>query len=230
MQRLKVFLWDELVLVQAVPGFLMCVGWTVMYEIYHEDGSFYTTLMQEILGGEGLFPYFLISAALMAFPVGLILDTVREVVGERWCGIPRARTGREAQPSPVHAWLRSLLPLGRFEDRYALYRHARAALLTPAKASGNLALVLLILLIWFGVKIVRMQGWHIFSLAFIVGTPIVGLVLVVALSVRYAAGLDEFQRLLGQVFAPGPPHPPASLPFAAASSATGIPPAGVEDA
>jgi len=51
MRRLRTFLVDELLLAQAVPGLLLCVGWAVMYEIYHEDGSFYTTLMQEILGG-----------------------------------------------------------------------------------------------------------------------------------------------------------------------------------
>jgi hypothetical protein len=231
MRRLRAFLLDELLLAQAVPGFLMCAGWTVMYEIYHEDGSYYTTLMQEILGGEGLFPYFLVSAVLMAFPVGLVIDTVREVVAERWLRIPRARTVRETKPLPLQVLLQPLLPLDRFEDRYALYRHARAALLTPAKASGNLALVLLIFLVWFAVKIVRMQGWHIFSLAFIVGTPVIGLVIFLALSARYAAGLDEFQRLFRDVLSSGLRHPPTSAPFGVASPAsTETFPAGVEDA
>ena len=80
MRRLRAFLLDELLLAQAVPGFVLCAGWAVMYEIYHEDGSYYTTLMQEILGGDGLYTDFLISAVLMAFPVGLVIDAVREVL------------------------------------------------------------------------------------------------------------------------------------------------------
>ena len=66
MRRLRPFPLEDLLLAQAVPGFLLAVGWTVMYEIYHEDGSYYTTLMQEILGGDGLYTDFLISAVLMA--------------------------------------------------------------------------------------------------------------------------------------------------------------------
>jgi hypothetical protein len=196
MRRLRVFALDELLLAQAVPGFVLCVGWAVMYEIYHEDGSYYTTLMQEILGGEGLFPYFLISAILMAFPVGLVMDTVREIVLERWLKMPRPGAARGAEPSPLRMVLQPLLPLDRFDDRHALYRHARAALLTPAKAAGNMALVLFILLVWFVVKIVRMQGWHVFSLAFIVGTPVIGMGIVATLVIRYAAGLAEYRRLI----------------------------------
>jgi len=92
MRRLRAFLMDELLLAQAVPGFVLCVGWAVMYEIYHEDGSFYTTLMQEILDGDGLFPYFLVSAILMAFPVGLVTDTVRESVPAAKLTVPLAAT------------------------------------------------------------------------------------------------------------------------------------------
>lgn len=203
MRRLRTFLIDELLLAQAVPGFVLCVGWTVMYEIYHEDGSFYTTLMQEILGGDGLFPYFLISAILMAFPVGMVMDTVREIALERWLKVPRRRAAPATEASPLQALLQPPLPLDRFEDRYALYRHARAALLTPAKASGNMALVLFTLLVWFVVKIVRMRGWHIFSWAFIVGTPLIGMGIVATLLIRYAAGLAEYRRLIRDVMAGG---------------------------
>jgi hypothetical protein len=201
MRRLRAFFVDEVLLAQAVPGFVFCAGWAVMYEIYHEDGSFYTTLMQEILGGEGLFPYFLASAILMAFPVGLVMDAVREIVFERWLKVPRPGAARAAEPSPLQAVLQPLLPLHRFDDRYALYRHARATLLTPAKASGNMALVLFTLLVWFVVKIVRMQGWHVFSWAFIIGTPLIGMGIVGALLIRYAAGLAEYRRLIQDTMA-----------------------------
>jgi len=97
--------------------------------------------------------------------------------------------------------LQPLLPLDRFDDRYALYRHARVALLTPAKAAGNMALVLVALLVWFVVKIVRMSGWHVFSLAFIIGTPVIGLGIVATLVTRYAAGLAEYRRLIQGVLA-----------------------------
>jgi hypothetical protein len=196
MRRLRTFLMDELLLAQAVPGFVLCVGWAVMYEIYHEDGSFYTTLMQEILGGEGLFPYFLASAILMAFPVGLVMDTVREVVLERWLKIPRPGTARRVEPSPLQVMLEPLLPLKGFDDRYTRYRHIRASLLTPAKASGNMALVLLTLLVWFVIKIVHMRGWHVFSWAFIIGTPVIGIGIVATLLIRYAAGLVEYRRVI----------------------------------
>jgi len=201
MRRLRAFLVDELLLAQAVPGFVFCAGWAVMYEIYHEDGSFYTTLMQEILGGDGLFPYFLVSAILMAFPVGLVMDTVREIVFERWLKVPRPGAARTAETSPLQAMLQPLLPLARFDDRYALYRHAQITLLTPAKASGNMALVLFTLLVWFVVKIIRMQGWHIFSWAFIIGTPLIGMGIVATLLIRYAAGMAEYRRLIRDVMA-----------------------------
>lgn len=201
MRRLRAFLLDEILLAQAVPGFVFCAGWAVMYEIYHEDGSFYTTLMQEILGGEGLFPYFLASAILMAFPVGLVMDAVREIVFERWLKVPRPGVARAAEPSPLQAVLQPLLPLDRFDDRYALYRHARATLLTPAKAAGNMALVLFTLLVWFVVKIIRMQGWHIFSWAFIIGTPLIGMGIVATLLIRYATGLAEYRRLIRDAMA-----------------------------
>jgi hypothetical protein len=194
MRRFRAFLLDELLLAQAVPGFVLCVGWAVMYEIYHEDGSYYTTLMQEILGGDGLYTDFLISAVLMAFPVGLVVDAVREVLAERWLGIPRARAARRTTSPHLPTLFQALLPPDTPETRYALYRHARATLLTPAKTSGNLAVVLLALLVWFVVKIVRMQGWHVFSLTFIIGTPVIGLGIFIALYVRYAAGLVEFRQ------------------------------------
>ena len=217
MRRFRAFLLDELLLAQAVPGFVLCVGWAVMYEIYHEDGSYYTTLMQEILGGDGLYTDFLISAVLMAFPVGLVIDAVREVLAERWLGIPRTRAARRTTLPHLPTLLQALLPPDAPETRYALYRHARATLLTPARTSGNLAVVVLVFLVWFVVKIVRMQGWHVFSLAFIIGTPLIGLGIFIALYVRYAAGLVEFQRFAEAVA-------PAQRPDAAAPSALTPPP------
>ncbi len=191
---------------QVVPGFLLAVAWTVMYEVYHEEGSYYTTLIQEILGTEGLFPYFLILAVLMAFPLGLVVDTVRHVVGELWLALPRGQRGRRAPASPLQ-WIEPLSALPHdFEKRYLLYRHAWAVLLTPAKAAGNLALVLLALTIWFIVKIIGMGGWHVFSMAFIIGTPLVGFGLVVALLIRYASGLGEFHRRVQEsIFPPKAP-------------------------
>jgi hypothetical protein len=210
MGRSRAFSLVDIVIVQALPGFLFCTGWAVMYEIYHEDGSYFSTLMQEILSGEGLFPYFVVAAALMAFPVGMIIDSLREVVGERWLRIPRMLPWERARRSPL-SWMREIsLPPDRLRDRYLLYRHAWATLLTPAKTAGNLAVVLCIFLVWFVVKIIRMQGWHVFSLAFIIGTPVVGLGIVVALMVRYAAGLAEFHRVVREsIF---PPPAPASPP------------------
>jgi hypothetical protein len=183
-----------------------------MYEVYHEDGSYYTTLIQEIVAGDGLFPYFLVSALLMAFPVGIAIDSVREVVAERWLRLPRARATRRTPPSPLRFSANASPPLHRFEDRYAFYRHARAALLTPAKAAGNLALVLVTLLVWFGVKIVHMQGWLVFSMAFIVGTPVVGTGIAVVLFVRYLSGVAEYRRTLEEAFAPPHPGDPATTP------------------
>lgn len=217
MRRLRAFLVDEILFAQAVPGFLLCAGWAVMYEIYHEDGSYYTTLMQEIVGGDGLFPYFIVSALLMAFPVGIAIDSVREVVGERWLRLPRRRAARRTWSSSLQVLVDPPLPLHRFDERYALYRHARAALLTPAKAAGNLALVLVTLLVWFGVKIVHMQGWLVFSMTFIVGTPLIGTVIAFTLFVRYATGLAEYRRVLQDAFAAPPPGDPAPPPEHVAS-------------
>ncbi len=216
MRRLRVFPVAEFLLAQLVPGFLLGVGWAVMYEIYHEDGSYYTTLMQEILGSEGLFPYFLILAVLLAFPLGLVIDTVRQTLGEVWLGLPRLRRGRRAPASPLQ-WIEELSVLPEdFERRYTLYRHAWATLLTPAKAAGNLALVLLVLEIWFVVKIIRMGGWRVFSWAFVIGTPLVGLGLVAALLTRYAIGLGEFHRRVQEsIFPPkgaGLPEPTEDAP------------------
>jgi hypothetical protein len=39
-----------------------------------------------------------------------------------------------------------------------------------------------------------MGGWRVFSPAFVVGTLVVGLGPVVALSIRYASGVAEFHR------------------------------------
>ncbi|HSD51484.1 MAG TPA: hypothetical protein VLG48_08750, partial [Candidatus Methylomirabilis sp.] len=100
MRRLRIFPLEDLLLAQAVPGFVLAFAWTVMYEIYNEDGSYYTTLFQEILASEDLLPYFLVAAVLMAFPVGMVVDTVRHVLGEAWLGLPRLRRGRRAPSSP----------------------------------------------------------------------------------------------------------------------------------
>jgi len=78
--------------------------------------------------------------------------------------------------------------------------------------------VLLVLTIWFVVKIVQMRGWHVFSPAFILGTPVVGLGLTLALAVRYMAGMGEFHRRVQEsifppkgtpVFLPGEDVPPS---------------------
>jgi hypothetical protein len=211
MRRLRTFPLEDLLLAQVVPGFLLAVAWTVMYEIYHEDGSYYTTLMQEILGSEDLLPYFLLAAVLMAFPAGIVVDTARHVLGEVWLGLPRLRRGWRAPPSPLH-WIENLATLPEdFDKRYVLYRHAWVTLLTPARTAGNLALILLVLTVWFVVKIVRMRGWLVFSLAFIIGTPLVGVGLVLALLARYAAGVGEFHRLVQESIFP-PKGTPVLLP------------------
>ena len=210
MRRLRAFSLVDIVITQAFPGFLFCAGWAAMYEIYHEDGSYYSTLMQEILSGEGLFPYFVVAAVLMAFPVGMIIDSLREVVGEGWLRIPRIYPRERARRSPLSWMLEIALPPDRLAERYLLYRHAWATLLTPAKTAGNLAIIIGVFLVWFIIKIVRMQGWHVFSLAFIIGTPLAGLGIVFALVVRYAAGLAEFHRVVREsIF---PPPAPASPP------------------
>jgi len=230
MRRLRPFPLEDLLLAQAVPGFLLAVGWTVMYEIYHEEGSYYTTLIQEILGTEGLFPYFLVMAVLMAFPLGLVIDSVRHVVGELWLGVPRpARLSEGVRPAARDAdrrvrapaspwqWLeQSTPPPEDFADRFALYRHAWATLLTPAKAAGNLALVLLALGIWFLVRIARMGDWHVFSPAFVIGTPLLGSAVVLVLLRRYTTGLGEFHRRVHEsIFPPkaaSPPEPSERTP------------------
>ncbi len=202
MRRLRTFPLEDLLLAQVVPGFLLAIAWTVMYEIYHEDGSYYTTLFQEILGSEDLLPYFLVAAVLMAFPVGMLVDTVRHVLGEVWLGLPRLRRGWRAPSSPLH-WIENLATLPEdFDKRYTLYRYVWVTLLTPAKTAGNMALVLLALTIWFVVKIFRMRGWLVFSPAFIIGTPLVGLGLVLALLARYATGVGEFHRLVQESIFP----------------------------
>jgi hypothetical protein len=219
MRRLRAWAADELILAQLVPGFLMCVGWAVMYEIYHEDGSYYTTLLQEILSGEDLFSSFLVSALLMAFPVGLVIDAVREVVVERWLDVTRTRIRRAPKPFALQAALQPLSSIPGLEDRYLAYRRARAALLTPAKTAGNLGLVLLIFLVWFVVKIIRMQGWHVFSWPFIIGTPVFGLGILGALWARYVGGLVEFHAFMsGGIVPPLPSVVPQPLAEAPASA------------
>jgi hypothetical protein len=202
MRRLRPFFAEDFLLTQAIPGFFLAVVWTALYEIYHEEGSYYTTLLQEVLGEEGLFPYFLIAAVLMAFPVGMVVDSLRHVVGEIWLGLPRIHIGRPAPASPLD-WIEQLGTLPEdFEKRYILYRHAWATLLTPAKTAGNMALVLLLLTIWSLVRIVRMGGWHVFSVVFVVGTPLVGLGLVLVLLIRYTKGVAEFHRRVQESICP----------------------------
>jgi len=212
MRRFRAVPLEDLVLTQLVPGLLLAMAWTVMYEVYHEDGSYYTTLMQEILGTEGLFPYFLATALLMAFPVGMVVDSVRHVVGELWLGLPRIRRGWRAPASPLQ-WMEQLPTLpADFERRYALYRHAWATLLVPAKAAGNLAVVFVVLGIWFIVKMIRMGGFRAFSAAFIIGTPLIGLGLVVALIIRYKTGFAEFHRRTHESIFPFEPAPSTGAP------------------
>lgn len=216
-RRLRPFPLEDLLLVQLPAGFLLAVGWSVMYEVYHEEGSYYTTLMQEILSTEGLFPYFLLSALLMAVPLGLLLDTLRHVVDERW--LARAEGRHDKRPRDLAlAWVIRWAADPRLAERYLFYRHLRATVLAPAQAAGNLAVVLAIFLVWFVVKVIRIQGWTVFSTAFIIGTPVVGVALIAALLGRYAGGVREFQRLCHEGLAvreapaasPASPAPPES--------------------
>jgi hypothetical protein len=219
-RRLRPFPLEDLLLVQLPAGFLLAVGWSVMYEVYHDEGSYYTTLMQEILSTEGLFPYFLISALLMAVPLGLLLDTLRHVVDERW--LARAEGGGEKGSRDLAlAWLIRWAADPRLAERYLFYRHVRATILAPAQAAGNLAVVLAIFLVWFVVKVVRIQGWTVFSAAFIVGTPLVGVALIAALLGRYAAGVREFQRLCHEGLALR--EAPAASPAGPAAPNSGTP-------
>jgi hypothetical protein len=206
---------EDLLVAVFPPGFLLSILWTVMYEIYNEEESLYSSLMQEILGTEGLFPYFVGLAILMAVPVGMVIDGLRQVLGERRLLRRMADHSRDSVPSPL-GWMapQGILPFD-FADRYVLYRHARATLLVPARAAGNLALVLLILIIWFVVKIIRMRAWHIFSWLFLVGTPIVGLGIVWVLLRRHAGGIQEFHRF---ALSTPPPTPPPAAPEAAPES------------
>jgi hypothetical protein len=211
-RRLRPFPLEDLLLVQLPAGFLLAVGWSVMYEVYHDEGAYYTTLMQEILSTEGLFPYFLLSALLMAVPLGLLLDTVRHLLDTRW--LARGASGGEKRPRDLAlAWLVRWAADPRLAERYVFYRHLRAAVLAPAHAAGNLAVVLAIFLVWFVVKVIRIQGWTVFSPAFIVGTPVVGVALIATLLGRYAAGVREFERLCRDALTahevPPPPAGPA---------------------
>jgi hypothetical protein len=201
MRRPRLFPLEDVLLAQLVPGFLFVIGWTTMYEIYHEEGSYFTTLIQEILGSEGLFPFFLILAILMSFPVGIMFDAVRHVVGEVWLELPRTASGKR-RPSAFLEWLEeSGASFEEIEQRFSLYRHAQATLLTPARTAGNLALVVVVLTIWSTVKILHMGGVHVFSPVFVIGVPLVGLVLVIVLLVRYMTGLGEFHlEVRGSLF------------------------------
>ncbi|HTU01035.1 MAG TPA: hypothetical protein VMG58_04430, partial [Candidatus Sulfotelmatobacter sp.] len=102
--------------------------------------------------------------------------------------------------------------LDRDPARYALYRHARARLLVPAEAAGNLSVVLLVFWIWFVVKIIRIGGWHLFSPAFLILTPVVGGAIIIALLTRYTTGLRDFRRLGRQQLPPEMPGVPAEAP------------------
>jgi hypothetical protein len=206
-RRLRVFPLEELFVAQAIPGFVLAVGWSVMYEVYHEEGSYYISLLQEIVGTEGLFSSFLVSALLMAFPLGIVVDSVRHVVGELWLRLPERRSCGCPPDGPA---LLGGAPAGP-ADRYLAYRHLRAVTLTPAKAAGNLAVVFVILILWFVVKMYRIQGWHVYSWVFIVGAPLVGLFVVATLLIRYQGDMRRFQCALQ------PPTPPGS---AAAASET----------
>ncbi|HSB82480.1 MAG TPA: hypothetical protein VLM91_27205 [Candidatus Methylomirabilis sp.] len=194
MRRPRLFPLEDVLLAQLIPGFLFVMGWTTMYEVYHEEGSYFTTLIQEILGSEGLFPYFVILAILMSFPVGMAVDAVRHVVGEVWLELPRTGWGKH-RPSGFLEWLEG--KGGAFEEveqRFSLYRHAQATLLIPARTAGNLGLVVLTLTVWSSVKILRMGGVYVFSPLFVIGVPLIGLGLSFLLLVRYATGLGEFHR------------------------------------
>jgi hypothetical protein len=192
MRRPRLFPLEDVLLAQLVPGFLFIIGWTTMYEVYHEDGSYFTTLIQEILGSEGLFPFFLSLAVLMSFPVGMAVDAVRHVVGEVWLELPRKASVGHRRTALLE-WLEgSGLPIEKIEQRFNLYRYAQATLLTPARTAGNLALVVLILTVWSSVKILRMGGVHVFPPVFVIGVPFVGLGLSIVLLVRYATGLGDF--------------------------------------
>jgi hypothetical protein len=201
---------EDLLVAVFPPGFLLSVLWTVMYEIYNEEGSFYSSLMQEIIGTEGLFPYFVVLAILMAVPVGMVIDGLRQMLGERRLLQRMADRSRDSVSSPL-GWVvpHGILPPD-FADRYALYRHARATLLVPARAAGNLALVLMILVVWFIVKVIRMRGWQTFSWLFLIGTPIVGLGIVWVLLRRHAGGIREFYRVAHD--ASPPPAAPEARP------------------
>jgi hypothetical protein len=192
MRRPKIFPLEDLLLAQLVPGFLFVIGWATMYEVYHEEGSYFTTLIQEILESEGLFPFFLILVVLMSFPVGIMVDAVRHVVGEVWLELPRTASGKR-RPTAFLEWLEGRgASFEEIEQRLSLYRHAQATLLSPARTAGNLALVVLVLTVWSTVKILRMGGVHVYSPGFVIGAPLVGLVLVIVLLVRYVTGLGEF--------------------------------------
>jgi hypothetical protein len=192
---------EDLLVAQAIPGFLLAVGWTAMYEVYHEEGSYYVSLLQEILGTEDLFPYFVISALLMAFPLGMIVDGIRQMVGEVWLRLP-TRCRRPTPAGPPAVLLEAAAASAA--DRYLLYRHLRAVVLTPAKAAGNLAVVLLVLLVWFAVRMYRVQGWHVFSWAFILGTLLIGLALTALLVDRYRREMKGFCELTQEPALPAP--------------------------
>jgi hypothetical protein len=211
MRRPRTFPLEEILLAQLAPGFLFAIGWTAMYEIYHEEGSYFTTLIQEILGSEGLFPYFLILAILMSLPVGMMVDAIRHVVGEVWLGLPRTISGERPLPAFPETLGRGNASVGEIEQRDSLYRRARTTLLTPATAAGNLGLVVLILTVWSTVKIFYMGGLHVFSPVFVIGTPLIGLGLVLVLLVRYVTGLSQFHReVYGSVPAMEKPAPAIS--------------------
>ncbi len=227
-----VFRLGEFLLAQWAPGFVFAMGWTALYEIYHEEGSYFTTLLQEILGTEDMFPYFLLLAILLSVPVGMMVDALRHVVGELWLGLPRSRGRPRAAVGGRGAWMAyPPSPGADFAARYLIYRDACATLLTPAKAAGNLALVSLVLGVWLTIKIFQMGGFRVFSAPFVIGTPLLILALVAGLVVRYAAGLEAFRRQAQSWEAAAAPvpvpggGPERPAPFAPSSSlAESLPP------
>jgi hypothetical protein len=56
-----------------------------------------------------------------------------------------------------------------------------------------------------------MGGWRVFSPAFVIGTPLVGLGLALALLIRYATGVAEFhRRARACIFPSAEPAPPGA--------------------
>jgi galactitol-specific phosphotransferase system IIC component len=78
--------------------------------------------------------------------------------------------------------------------------------------------VLVLLGIWFVVKMVRMGSFRAFSAAFVIGTPLVGLGIIIVLLVRYKTGIAEFQRRTHESIFPFQPAPPTGAATESQSS------------